>query len=81
MTRRHTKPARKSRKSHSKHHAKSSKDAFRGGNDGGHSVDEIAQQFGLVKTSYRDIIDTIDGEYEEIKDHIDDCCHFKGNSS
>jgi len=77
MTRRHTKPARKSRKSHSKHYAKSSR-RLRGGDDGGHSVDEIAQQFGLVKTSYRDITDTIDGEYEEIKDHIDDCCHFKG---
>ena len=76
MTRRHTKPVRKSRR---KHHAKSSR-RLRGGNDGGRSVDEIAQQFGLVKTSYSDITGAIDGEYEEIKDHIDDCCHF-GNSS
>jgi hypothetical protein len=74
MTRRHTKPARKS---HRKHHSKSSR-YLRGGNDGGHSVDEIAAQFGLVKTSYREITDAIDYEYEEIKRHIDDCCHFKG---
>ena len=73
MTRRHTKPARKSRK----HHAKSSRH-LRGGNDDGRSVDEIAKQFGLVKRSYSDITGTIDDEYEEIKDHIDDCCHFKG---
>jgi len=74
-TRRHARHPRrggKSRRSHVKHARR-----LRGGNDE-RSAAEIAEQFGLVKRTYGDIATSIDDEYMDIKDYMDDCCHFKG---